>query len=118
MLPADLDDRPIDRAVRGAHDADRLGLAFVHGYGAALATLVPGAPARTSLCATEKTGNHPRAIATTLDAELRLRGAKTWSTLAHEAELLLVVASVGLDEAGRNRLRVVKVSPTAPGVTI
>jgi acyl-CoA dehydrogenase len=118
MLPADLDDRPFDRAVRGAHDADRLGHAFVHGYGAALATLVPGVPARTSLCATEEAGNHPRAIATRLDTDLRLRGAKTWSTLAHQAELLLVVASIGSDDTGRNRLRVVKVSPTAPGVTI
>jgi alkylation response protein AidB-like acyl-CoA dehydrogenase len=118
MLPADLDDRPIDRAVRGGHDADRLGAAFVHGYRAALRALVPGAPARTSLCATEEGGAHPRAIATSLDDELRLRGAKKWATLAAEAELLLVVASVGSDDTGRNRLRLVKVSPTAPGVTI
>jgi acyl-CoA dehydrogenase len=117
MLPADLADLPIDHAVRGGHDADRLGVAFVAGYGAALRALVPGAPARTSLCATEDAGAHPRAIATTL-ADGRLRGRKTWSTLATEAELLLVVASVGVDAAGKNRLRLVRVAPTAPGVTI
>ena len=118
MLPADLDDRPIDRALRGGHDAGGLGEAFVHGYRAALAALVPGVPSRTSLCATEEGGNHPRAITTTLDAELRLRGTKTWATLAGEAEALLVVASIGPDDAGKNRLRLVRVSPSAPGVTI
>ena len=117
-LPADLDDRPIDRAVRGGHDADRLGAAFVAGYGAALRALVPDAPARTSLCATEHGGAHPRAIASRLDHDLRLVGHKRWSTLATEAELLLVVASVGTDDAGRNRLKLVRVSPRAPGVTI
>jgi alkylation response protein AidB-like acyl-CoA dehydrogenase len=117
MLPADLTDRPIDAAVRGGHEADHLGGAFTAGYGAALRALVPGAPARTSLCATEEGGAHPRAIATTL-ADGRLRGRKKWSTLATEAELLLVVASIGLDDDGRNRLRLVRVVPTARGVTI
>jgi len=116
LLP-DLDERPIDRALRGGHAADGVGPAFVAGYGAALAALVPGVAARTSLCATEQGGAHPRAIATTL-ADGRLRGRKTWATLAHQAELLLVVASTGADERGRNRLRLVRVRADAPGVTI
>lgn len=118
LLPADLDERPIDRAVRGGYEADRLGAAFVAGYSGALRALVPDAPLRTSLCATESGGAHPRAIATRLDPELRLVGQKRWSTLATEAELLLVVASIGTDDEGRNRLKLVRVSPRAPGVTI
>ncbi|MBZ0234822.1 MAG: acyl-CoA dehydrogenase family protein, partial [Deltaproteobacteria bacterium] len=118
LLPADLDERPIDRAVHGGYEADRVGAAFVAGYSAALRALVPGAPPRTSLCATEAGGAHPRAITTRLDPELRLVGAKRWSTLATEAELLLVVATIGADEAGRSRLKLVRVSPRAPGVTI
>ncbi len=130
LLPADLDldQRSIDRAVRGGHDAGGLGAAFVAGYGAALQALVPGAPRRTSLCATEQGGAHPRAIATTLsttgadgaplEGDLRLVGHKRWSTLATEAELLLVVASTGVDGSGKNRLKLVRVSPRAAGVTI
>lgn len=118
VLPADLDERSIDRAVRGGYAADRVGAAFVAGYGAALSALVPDAPARTSLCATEEGGAHPRAIATRLDPSLRLVGAKRWSTLATEAELLLVVATTGVDDQGRSRLKLVRVSPRAPGVTI
>ncbi len=117
MLPADLDDRTIDHAIRGGYAADRLGFAFVAGYGGALRALVPGAPARTSLCATEAEGNHPRNIKTTLDGG-RLVGAKKWATLSPEAELLLVVANTGTDAAGRPRLVLVKVSPRAAGVTI
>lgn len=66
LLPADLGERPIDRAIRSAYDADRLGLAFVAGYSGALRALVPDAPLKTSLCATEAGGAHPRAIATRL----------------------------------------------------
>ncbi|HUQ06996.1 MAG TPA: acyl-CoA dehydrogenase family protein [Kofleriaceae bacterium] len=118
LLPADLDERPIDRAVRGGYDADRVGAAFVAGYSGALRTLVPGAPMRTSLCATESGGAHPKAIQTRLDADGRLVGHKRWSTYATEAELLLVVATIGVDDAGRNRLKLVRVAPGAPGVTI
>lgn len=117
MLPADLADLPIERAIRGGHDADRLGYAFAAGYGAALTALVPGVPPHTSLCATEEGGAHPRAIATTL-RDGRLVGAKKWSTAAATARLLLVVASTGVDAEGRNRLVVVKVDPRAPGVTL
>ena len=117
MLPADLTSRPIDVALRAAHAADGLGAAFVAGYGAALRTLVPEVMARTSLCATEEGGAHPRAIQTRL-ADGVLSGKKRWSTLAMEAQLLLVVASVGTDAEGKNRLRLVRVSPRARGVTI
>ena len=118
LLPAGLDERPFDHAVRGGYEADRVGGAFVAGYSAALRTLVPGAPLRTSLCATESGGAHPKAIQTRLDADGRLVGHKRWSTYATEAELLLVVATTGIDDAGRSRLKLVRVAPDAPGVTV
>ncbi|MCC6556674.1 MAG: acyl-CoA dehydrogenase family protein [Polyangiaceae bacterium] len=115
---------PIDRAIAGGFAADRLGLAFAAGYREALEALAPGIAGAgiATLCATEEGGAHPRAIRTALErgagGELRLRGKKRWSTLATEAEALLVVASVGEDEAGKNRLRVVRVGAREAGVRI
>ncbi|MFZ5476789.1 MAG: acyl-CoA dehydrogenase [Myxococcota bacterium] len=105
---------PADRAILGGVTSDRLGHAFAAGYAAALARLA-GDPAATSLCVTEEGGAHPRAIRTTLSPEGRLRGAKAWSTLAGDADVLLVAASVG-ERDGRNELRVARVAADAPGV--
>ncbi|MDB4939316.1 MAG: Acyl-CoA dehydrogenase [Labilithrix sp.] len=118
---------PIARALWGGFHADRLGYAFVAGYSAALSRLFEHAapaetpPAYASLCATESGGAHPRAIATRLDKRggtLVLDGEKTFATLATIAEQLLVVASRGIEADGKNRLRVVRVKPNAPGVSI
>ena len=112
---------PVDRALAGGAFADRIGFAFAGGYAAALHALVPAtAGALTALCATEEGGAHPRAIKTTLvrdGAGFRLDGAKKWGTIASKAASLLVVASIG-EEGGKNRLRVVRVPESAPGVTI
>lgn len=131
----------VERALWGGFHADRLGYAFVAGYGAALsrlydvgrsAAMTSSAPAlralearpfarRVSLCATEIGGGHPRAIATRLDkrgGELVLSGEKTFATMAPLAEELLVVATRGVEADGRSRLRVVRVRPTARGVSI
>lgn len=128
----------VERALWGGFHADRLGYAFAAGYSAALARLfehsarmqgiAPGRPfperplpARLSLCATESGGAHPRAIATRLDKRggaLVLNGEKTFATLAPLAEELLVVASRGLEADGKNRLRLVRVKPSAPGVHV
>ena len=128
----------VERALWGGFHADRLGYAFVAGYSAALHRLFEHAarvqnlpatrpfperplPARLSLCATEAGGGHPRSIATRLDERggaLVLQGEKTFATLAPLAEELLVVASRGLEADGRNRLRLVRVKPNVPGVTI
>ena len=110
-------DAPVDRALAGGARADRLGLAFIAGYTEALRALVPGLTGVAALCATEEGGAHPRAIATTLAAG-ELTGRKKWATGANAAATLLVVASTGHDEAGRNRLRVVRVAANAPGVRI
>jgi acyl-CoA dehydrogenase len=136
----------IDRALWAGFESDRLGYAFVGGYQAALARLFEGTP-RTrrspsfegfhpsstpraltplrhvrALAVTESGGGHPRAIATTLaedaDGALRLRGEKTFATLASAAEEILVVAKRGTSDDGKPRLVLVRVRPTTEGVTI
>jgi len=128
----------VERALWAGFHADRLGYAFVGGYSAALARLfehvgqaqgTPAGrafperplPAHVCLCATESGGAHPRSIATRLDKQggaLVLDGEKTFATLATVADELLVVASRGLEADGKNRLRIVRVKPNAPGVEI
>ena len=127
----------VERSIWAGFHADRLGYAFVGGYGAALARLFEHAgqrqgsapslkparplPARVCLCATEAGGAHPRAIATHLDKRggaLVLNGEKTFATLASVSDELLVVASRGIEADGKNRLRVVRVKPNARGVQI
>jgi hypothetical protein len=83
---------------------------------------VPDLPAGSvaALCATEEGGVHPRAIQTRLveaAAGYELTGRKKWGTVASAASWLLVVATTG-EQAGVNRLRVVRVRPDAPGVTL
>jgi hypothetical protein len=116
---------PIDQAILGGFAADRVGFAFAAGYEAALRALAAAAlpeGAVASFCATEHGGNHPRAIQTRLTPRagggFTLQGAKRWSTMGPLASVLLVVASEGVDEAGRNRLRVAVVRAAAPGVTV
>jgi alkylation response protein AidB-like acyl-CoA dehydrogenase len=98
--------------------------AFAGGYQGALRALVPSLPgdAIASFCATEESGNHPRAIATTLrtrgEGRLALRGAKRWSTMGPLADQLLVVASEGTDADGRTRVRLVRVDRTASGMSV
>ena len=113
----------IERALVGGVCADRLGFAFAGGYAEALRALVPGSAGEiTALCATEEGGNHPRAIRTALTAAgpglFTLTGKKKWATVASEASALLVVATVGAGDDGKNRLRVVRVPTTAQGVTL
>jgi alkylation response protein AidB-like acyl-CoA dehydrogenase len=105
----------VERAAIGGARADRAGHAMALGYSAALEALV--GEANASLCATEDAGNHPRAIQTRLH-DGRVTGTKRWATLADHATYLLVVATEGTDDAGRPRLRVVRVRKDAPGVTL
>lgn len=95
------DAHPIVRAVSLASRARDLGSAFAAGYWAATEQLLASCGAshapseRTSLAVTEKRGAHPRAIELTLDAEgslLRLRGEKSFATLADRSTHVLVVA--------------------------
>ncbi len=129
-LAALIEPLPIDQAILGGFCADRIGYAFVSGYQAALHALLPDLPRDrlAALCVTERGGGHPRAIETRLEpvapvapaapgpVSYRLTGKKRWATLSGQAGILLVAASTGADEAGRNRLRLVRVESTAPGV--
>jgi len=115
----------VDQAVVAGVQASGMGWAFAAGYQAALARLDPqgmGGGVLASLCATEEGGGHPKAIRSTLVANAggnyALTGKKTWVTLGSDASLLLVVASVGADAEGRNRLRVARVPSSRRGVTV
>jgi acyl-CoA dehydrogenase len=113
----------LDQAILGGFSADRLGYAFASGYQAALRALLPDLPPESvaSMCVTERGGGHPRAIETRLEpagpGAYHVTGKKRWATLAGDAGTLLVAASTGADEAGRNRVRLVRIASTAPGVT-
>ncbi len=116
-------ERPIDRALIAALQADRLGFAFSSGFHSALAALIPSLPRdhRAAFCATEERGAHPKYIATRLERSAdgwRLNGSKKWSTLGTEAASVLVVATAGQDGDGRNQLRVVQVPTDAAGVEL
>ncbi|WP_433660740.1 acyl-CoA dehydrogenase family protein [Nocardia sp. CA-128927] len=115
--------KPVDVAIAGGFGADRLGYAFLSGYQEAVRTLIPDLPADelVALCATEAGGGHPSAIHTTLTEELgsyRLNGTKTFATLGMLAQRLVVLASVGTDDTGRNRLRATTVDVREAGVAV
>jgi acyl-CoA dehydrogenase len=123
-LEATADTTPAAAAVLGGFAADRLAWAFASGYMAALRQLLgPDAPPRRrALCATEADGGgHPSKLrcTLTLDAEAgggTLDGDKSFATLGHLADELLVVATIGRDEQGRNQLRVAQIPATREGV--
>jgi hypothetical protein len=115
---------PFDRAVIGGYEADRVAYAFGAGYQAALAQLLPDlAPDRVRVfCVSEEGGGHPRAIATRIERRGRdglfLDGKKKWTTFGPLADELLVVATSGVDDAGRNQLKLVRVDARREGVTV
>jgi alkylation response protein AidB-like acyl-CoA dehydrogenase len=116
---------PAHRAALGGLAAAGVGWAFACGYESALARLDPElarAGAVTALCATEQGGGHPRAIRTALTPApgggYVLAGTKSWVTLGADAEVLLVVATTGVDAQGRNRLRVARIPASRSGVRL
>lgn len=122
----------------GGFVADRPAWAFASGYQGALqrllATAAPGLQDRkVALCATEEGGNHPRAIQSRLvpdsigspepsgDSSVhgyRLSGHKRWVTLGSHVDHMLIFASAGQDDEGRNRLAAVLVPRDRAGITI
>ena len=114
-------DVPVDRAIVGGAWADRLGFAFAGGYQAALQALVPDHGGIGALCVTEAKGNAPKHIETTLTPagdQHELNGSKKWATAAPLATHVLVAATTGRDDEGRNRIRLVRVATDAPGMTL
>jgi hypothetical protein len=86
--------------------------------------LIPGiGDARVAFCATEQGGNLPSEIRTALVADgdgggWRMSGRKQWSTMGQLADELLVFATDGQDDKGRNRLALVRIPATRDGVEI
>lgn len=116
--------RPFDLAAAGGFIADRLGYAFLAGYGAALQQLV-GAPilTPTALCATEVGGAHPKAMATELtrtQAGWEMSGRKSFVTFGPLVQTLLVIAkdAAATDAKGRSELALVRIPVERSGVTI
>ena len=113
---------PIERAIVGGFRADRPAYAFAAGYQEALRELlgVQGSALddeRLALTATEREGNHPAAIRSSLRPQedgFVLTGEKTWAT---EANRLVVIASTGSDPDGRNRLAAILVPTERVGVS-
>jgi acyl-CoA dehydrogenase len=115
--------RPFERALAMGFVADRVGHAFAGGYQAALQALVPSLPLSgiASFCVTEEGGNHPRSIRTRLEAKAGgyvVTGSKKWSTMAPLADVLVVVATEGSDDAGRPKLRAACIGVGTPGLTV
>jgi hypothetical protein len=116
---------PFDRAVLAGYRANRVAGAFAGGYQGALRALAPGGlgdDVIASFCVSEPGGNSPRAIETTLAPRAAggfvLNGQKRWSTMAPVADVLLVAAHQGVDDAGRKRFKLVRVDAKASGLTI
>jgi len=115
---------PFDRAVIAGFRANRVAGAFAGGYQGALRALAPGRLADdviVSFCVSEPGGNSPKAIEATLTPHedgYVINGRKRWSTMAPVADLLLVAAHQGVDADGRKKFKLVRVSATAPGLTI
>jgi alkylation response protein AidB-like acyl-CoA dehydrogenase len=122
-----LEDTVEDASLAGAA-SESPGWAFAAGYQAALRCLDPRATSGgrlASLCATEQGGGHPRAIRSALARResgdgggWTLSGEKTWVTLGADADVLLVVASTGLDPSGKNALRVARIPADRAGISI
>jgi alkylation response protein AidB-like acyl-CoA dehydrogenase len=114
---------PFHAAVAVASRVDRLGFAFAVGYSAALERLVSGVELPCALCVTEAGGNHPRAIASTLEARgagggYVLNGAKTFVTFGNEAKTMIVAARAGERADGRPDISVVRIPADRKGVTL
>jgi acyl-CoA dehydrogenase len=112
---------PAAAAVLGGFAADRLAYAFASGYMAALDQLLgTEIPRRRSLCATEARGAQPSMLECRLDLDEsgggRLSGEKSFATLGHLADELLIVATTGRDAEGRNQLRVAKIPANREGI--
>lgn len=112
--------RPVDRAFLAGFGSDRIGTAFAAGYTEALRALLPDPVTLAAFAVTEREGGAPRAMHTTLtwraDGSAVVSGEKTFVTLGRSAERVYVVVADGADDAGKNRLRLVRIAADAPGL--
>ena len=125
---SDLSAAPIERAICLGYKADRVAYAFIAGFQAALQSLFPDLQSSQlgAICITESGGNHPSAIQTRLappedgtgDDAYRLKGEKTFITSVSEADFIYVAASIGVDDAGRNRIKMLGLDRATPGIEL
>ena len=118
--------KPADRAVGLGFTADKIAFAFLSGFHTALESLLPflKVDQAAAFCISEKEGNHPQQIKTSISKETqdeklwRLNGVKTFVTCATKADVLFIAVSAGVDESGRNKLRLVQIDSKSKGVSI
>lgn len=113
---------PFRRLMRVATRAERRSAASIAGHQAAIRRLFPATPpdAICAFCISEDRGPHPKYINTSLvesPSGLRLNGTKRWGSVAPDADLLYVAASIGR-EGDRNDLRMIALPADRPGVTL
>ena len=120
------EDRPtyFGRLVRVGLHADRRSAASAAGHQAAIRRLFPATPddAVVAFCVSEDQGPRPAHIHTTLipvdgGAGFVMNGTKKWGSMAPQADVRYIAASVG-HEGDRNLLRMVALPSDRPGVTI
>jgi alkylation response protein AidB-like acyl-CoA dehydrogenase/SAM-dependent methyltransferase len=112
---------PASCAVIAGLHAPSVAFAFAAGYQCAIARLTGSETGFAALCVSERGGNRPRDMQCRLDASddgWRLNGEKSYVTGATHADTLYVAASAGADDAGRNRIRLLRVAADAPGVVV
>ncbi len=113
---------PFQRLMRVAVRADRRSAASIAGHQAAIRRLFPTTPADAicAFCISEDRGPHPKYINTALVDSvegLRLNGTKRWGSVAPDADLLYVAASVGRD-GERNELRMIALPTGRAGISL
>lgn len=113
---------PFRRLMRVAVRADRRSAAAIAGHQAAIRRLFPATPpaAICAFCISEDRGPHPKYIDTSLverDGGLVVNGTKRWGSVAPDADLLYVAASVGRD-GDRNDLRMIALPADRAGIRL
>ncbi len=118
-----------DFAVIGGFQATSAAYVFAIGYQTALHRLIPDLCFDNfyAFCVTEQHGGHPSKITTQLtcteDAEgeaakWQVTGEKTFVTGGEHADVLLVAATVGKGEDGRNQLKLVQIKQPNEDLTM
>ena len=77
--------------------SNNISQAFIIGYRCALQSLIPELKQRqwAAMCVSEKTGNHPKSLTSTVDDNGLINGHKSFITMADQAKQLVVIAKAG-----------------------
>lgn len=102
-----------------ALNSNDISQAFVIGYRCALQALLPELNQRqwAAMCVSEKMGNHPKLLSTTVDGNGFINGLKSFITMADQAKQLIVIAKAG-ELADKPILKAVLLEQSNEGVSI